>query len=139
MSKLDGKIDLIIDKIIDGETYRKIANDLGVGLSTLHDYLNKGEHSARTRGALDYSASTYADKAESTLIEAEGTKEELIRARELAQHYRWKAGKRAPKKYGDKIDVTSDNKAIGQVDLSHLTFEQLKELANDKGNDTPTS
>ena len=52
---------------------------------------------------------------------------------------KWVASKLKPKKYGDKVDVTSDNKAINQLDLSHLTFEQLKELANDKGDDTTSS
>lgn len=113
-SNLDGKIESIIDDIINGLTYRQIAEKEGVSLSTFHDYLCKPEHSARVRLALDVSASTYADKAEEVLQQAEGTKEELMRARELAQHYRWKAGKRAPKKYGDKIDVTTEGEKISQ-------------------------
>jgi hypothetical protein len=46
-----------------------------------------------------------ADLAESILRNAEGSKEELMRARELAQHYRWKAGKMNPKAYGDRLEV----------------------------------
>lgn len=111
-SKLTPKVDEIIERIIEGATFKKIANECGVSVSTLHEFLSKPEHSARVKAALDLSASQYANKAEEVLQTCEGSKEEIMRARELAQHYRWMAGKRAPKKYGDKIDVTSDGEKI---------------------------
>lgn len=107
MSKLEGKIDTIIEMIIQGDSYRIVANYLEVPLSTLHDYTSKSEHSARVREALLYSASTFDDKAEQVLKDAASNSVEVQRARELAQHYRWKASKRAPKQYGDKLDVTT--------------------------------
>lgn len=105
-------VEEIISMLIDGKTYRKIADELNTPLSTLHDFTSKPEHSARVRQALEYSASTYADQAEEVLIKAEGNLVEIQRARELAQHYRWKASKRSPKKYGDKLDVTTDGEKI---------------------------
>lgn len=114
-SKLSDKVEEIIDLLIEGKTYRFIAEKYGVSLSTLHDFMNSNEHSARTRSALEISASSYADKAEEVLIQAERDKIEIQRARELAQHYRWKAGKRNPKKYGDKMDLTTDGEKISQV------------------------
>jgi len=112
MSKLDGKLDEIIEMLIDGDSYRVVAKKLNVPLSTLHDYTSKSEHSARVREALLYSASTFDDKAEQVLKDADSNLVEVQRARELAQHYRWKASKRAPKIYGDKLDVTSDGEQI---------------------------
>ena len=112
MSKLDGKIDEICEKLIAGETYRNIASDLAVPLSTLYDYTSKPEHSARVKTALEFSASTYADKAEQVLLLAESDKNEITRARELAQHYRWHAGKRNPKTYGNDVDVTSGGEKL---------------------------
>lgn len=106
-------IEDIITEIVDGQNFRQMANKFNVPLSTLHDFINRAEHSARTRAALELSAAQYADKGEDVLLKCEGTKEEISRARELAQHYRWMAGKRNPKKYGDKIDMTTDGKAIG--------------------------
>lgn len=103
-------IDQIVGWLIDGKTYRQIANDLDVPLSTLHDFTSRDEHSARVCEALQISGDTYADKAEEVLKAAEGTKEELMRARELAQHYRWKAAKRYPKRYGDKLELANDPK-----------------------------
>lgn len=124
MGKLDGKIDEICEKLIAGETYRNIASDLDVPLSTLYDYTSKPEHSARVKTALEFSASTYADKAEQALLLAESDKNEIARARELAQHYRWHAGKRNPRTYGDKIDVTTKGEAITSFSVGFSKNEQ---------------
>ncbi len=70
---------------------------------TLHACLSSDEHSARTREALEISGSSYADKAEEVLKNAPKDKLELMRARELAQHYRWKAAKRNPIRYSEKV------------------------------------
>lgn len=102
---LENKIDEIIELLISGKSYRDIAEIMDVPLTTLHDFTSKSEHSARVREALEYSASSFDDKAEKVLIDAKGTIPEIQRAKELAQHYRWKASKRSPKKYGDKLDV----------------------------------
>lgn len=112
MSKLKGKLDDIIELLVKGKTYREIAESHSVALTTLFDFLHLPEHSARAREALELSADLYADKAEEVLKDAKSTMTEIQRARELAQHYRWKASKRAPKRYGDRLDVTSDGKAI---------------------------
>lgn len=113
MSKLEGKIDEIVELLLQGLSYRQIAERLDVKLTTLHDYTHRGEHSARVREALEYSAQTFDDKAEEVLLSAEGTKEEIMRARELAQHYRWKASKRNPRRFGDKLDLTTGGEKIG--------------------------
>ena len=111
-SMLDGKIDDIVEYLLEGYSFRQIAEKLKVKLTTLHDFTQRSEHSARVREALEYSAQTFDDKAEEVLLTAEGTKEEIMRARELAQHYRWKASKRNPRRFGDKMDVTTDGKEI---------------------------
>lgn len=106
------EINKVVSLIHDGLTYRKIAEELKMPLSTLFDSINNSEHSARVKEALKQSADTYADKAEEVLKEAKGTLVEIQRARELAQHYRWKASKRRPKDYGDKMDLTTDGEKI---------------------------
>jgi hypothetical protein len=112
MGSLEGKIDEIVEMLIAGDSYRAIAEKLDVPLSTLHKYTSTSEHSARAKEALLYSASSFDDKAEEVLLNAPGTLVEIQRAKELAQHYRWKAAKRAPKIYGEKIDVTSDGEKL---------------------------
>lgn len=108
-------IDHVCELIIDGKTFREIAKVYDCSISTLHNFLVKPEHAVRTRDALELSAATYANKGEQVLIEAEAISVEIQRARELAQHYRWMAAKRSPKKYGEKVDVTSGGETIKQT------------------------
>lgn len=106
-------LDDIIEKLVDGSTYRKIAEHVGVPLSTLFDFIHETpERSARVRVALETSAATYADKAEQVLIDADSDGIEMQRARELAQHYRWHASKRNPRQFGDKVDVTTGGEKL---------------------------
>lgn len=128
--KLEGKIDEIIDLLIDGKTYRQIAESYNVSISTLHYFLSLPEHHARAKTALSISADQYADKAEETLINAKATKEELMRARELAQHYRWKAAKRDPSRYGDKLAVEQSG-TVRNINLNtNLTPEDIKTISD---------
>lgn len=123
---LEGHIDDIVELILEGKTFREIASKKGVALGTLHSFITLDEHSVRVRNALEVSASSYADKAEEVLILAEKDSIEMTRARELAQHYRWKAGKRNPKKYGDKLDLTTKGDSLSKSeDLSSLSNDEL--------------
>lgn len=111
MSDLTGKIDTIIDLLIDGETYRSIAKLMDTSTSSLFRYMSLPEHSARVKTALALSAQMYAEKAEESLIKAESNMPEMQRARELAQHYRWAASKRDPKTFGDKLELSANVKS----------------------------
>jgi hypothetical protein len=121
-------IDKIIEMIIAGDSFRVMARKLKVPLSTLHDFTRNDEHSARVRNALEISAQTYEEIAEETLLNADASPYEMQRARELAQHYRWKASKRSPKKYGDKIDMTTDNKPLQQTIINVTSSESAEKL-----------
>ena len=110
--KLDEHIDKIIDGIIEGKTFRKIAEEFKVSLGGFHKFITSDEHSVRASTALSISASSYANKGEQVLLDAEKDKIEIQRARELAQHYRWMAGKRNPKKYGESSRIELDTKDI---------------------------
>jgi len=106
-------IESVITALIEGLTYRKIARINGVSLSALYDFLMKPEHSARVREAKDIAATTAADMAEEVLLDAGDSAIEIQRAKELAQHYRWKAKVLAPKRYGDKLEV--DQNVSGSI------------------------
>jgi len=105
-------IDIIIDMLIDGLTYRKIAESLKIPLSTLHDFVSRPEHFARAQTALNISAQTFDDMAEQILRDAKSDKNEIQRARELAQHFRWRAAKRNPQRFGEKVDVTTKGEKL---------------------------
>lgn len=121
-SKLEPQIDNIVEMILDGKTYREIAATLKCALTTLHDFTSKSEHHPRIREALEYSANTFDDQAEQVLKDAKGTLPEIQRARELAQHYRWKASKRNPARFADKIQTEHS----GQVSIKQITGMEVK-------------
>lgn len=101
--------DKAIELMEEGFSYADIAKKFKVGLTKFKKFIKEGEtRSARVREALDSSADTYADMAEQVLKDAPRDPIEMQRARELAQHYRWKAKVRRPKDYGDRVqnDVT---------------------------------
>ena len=110
--KHDHKIDSVIEALYEGKTFRTISTELDIPLSSLHDMLSRDEHFARARVALEASAQEYADKAEQVLKDAKSNLVEIQRARELAQQYRWMAAKRNPRKFSEKLDVTSDGKEL---------------------------
>jgi len=123
------KIDVVCELLIEGKTWKYIADVIGMPVSTLHGRItSNAEYSVRAMAAKELSAESYADKGEEVLKNAEGTREELSRARELAQHYRWMAGKRSPKKYGDKLDVTTDGRPLIQsiVTIDMTTSDDVK-------------
>ena len=112
MSRLDEHIEEILDLIIEGWTYREMADKFGVSLALMCKFLTQSEHLARANAARKLSGSIYTDKAEQALKNAPADQIEIARARELAHHYRWKASKVNPREFGDKLDVTSDNKPL---------------------------
>lgn len=106
-------IDKVCEMFIEGLKWKDIADHFNMPVSTLHYKVSANpEYFARAKEAREISAESYADKAEQVLIMAESNGVEIQRARELAQHYRWMAGKRNPKKYGDRVDVTTDGEKI---------------------------
>ncbi|MGI4798438.1 MAG: hypothetical protein ACRYF2_04080 [Janthinobacterium lividum] len=97
----------ILQRIAGGESLRSIcaAPDMPAE-STVRTWgasqIGFGE---QLRQAREASASHWDEQAERVLVEAVGTREELARAKELAQHYRWRASKYAPRDYGERVDL----------------------------------
>lgn len=133
MADLD--INKIVEHLIDGMTYRKIAEMYGVSLSTLHDAVTRSEHYARAKAALELSAQTYEDQAEQILIDAKLDKWELQKARELSQLYRWKARVRNPKKYSEKMFEEPEQSTESALTIPQLTdylYESSPDWMNDR-------
>ncbi len=132
-SKLDKHIDAIIDRLIEGKTYREIAKEFGVALGTVHKVLTSNEHSARASHALALSASHYANQAEQVLKDAEADKIEIQRARELAHHYRWMAGKRNPKRYGEASLLKLGNPDGEELKVNAIFSSDILNVPTDNG------
>lgn len=120
--KLEEHIEAIIDSITDGKTFRQIAEEFDCSLTHFHRFITNEEHSARVSTALAVSASSYANKGEEVLKDAKINKHpiEMTRARELAQHYRWMAGKRNPKKYGEAQLLKLGDHEGGEIKMNAI-------------------
>jgi len=109
----------VCERLIAGDSQSQIAAEVGVSIALLSTWLGSDpERSARAREARIAAARQFDEKAEFEL-RAASDPFTLAKARELAQHYRWKASKASPKEYGDKIEI--DQKTT----LVDLTDEQL--------------
>lgn len=109
--KLEGKLDDILDMFRDGYTFRAVCSKFGVSSRTMNKFLSLPENKDQYYAVLQESADAYVDKAEEVLLTAPADKNELYRARELAQHYRWLASKRNPKRFGDRLEVDQKTEA----------------------------
>lgn len=114
-------LDVIIPWLIEGKSYRTIAEHYGSPLATLHDFCNKttspdgiatnSPHS-RVQAALQTSADSYADMAIQVLLDAENKPtSEVNRANYLSCRYAWMCSKRNPKIYANTPDVNINNTA----------------------------
>ena len=96
-------IEAVCERLADGVTMTAIAEEIGVTVGKLSQWIaSDEEHSARAREARIHAARIWDEKALSVVEQAQDLFE-LQRARELAQHYRWRASKTAPKEYGDRV------------------------------------
>lgn len=97
--------------IAEGKSYRKIAEEVGCGLGRLYEWIElDAERSQACARAREQSAQTWDEKSVQCIEEAEDGFA-LMKAKELAVHYRWRAKAVNPKRYGDKQQVDMAVKA----------------------------
>ena len=117
--------------IISGLSLRKILDQEGMpSRDTVHNWiLNRGEFSDQYARACklrrEYKFEKLEDIAE--------TEEDVSRARLRVDVIKWQLSKEEPKKYGDKIDMTSDGDKLG-VNLSAEQAEQLIRARAERSN-----
>ena len=109
VNKFETLMNDICDMITQGNTLRSICKIIEMTEVSFQLWINKPEFSARITEARINSAAFIYDKGEQVLLDAPSDMVEISRARELAQHYRKKAGVMNPKKYGDKIQHSGDS------------------------------
>lgn len=138
-NKLDALgIDGLCDRIESGESITQIAESLGMLQKTVRDWVAADDtRSVRVRVSRELSADACDDQAERVLkdLQAGATPSEIARARELASHYRWRASKRNPKTYGDKLDLNHSGKIEMTDDQVQARIALL--LAKAGKNDAP--
>lgn len=113
-------IDSICSMFADGMTHTAIAAKAGVSHGNLSEWLAAdSDRSARAREARTHAARVWDEKALEAIEQAEDPFQ-LQRARELAQHYRWRASKTAPKDYGDKITAEHTGAGGGAIQVASV-------------------
>lgn len=99
-------IDTICDMIASQDlSYRAIAKEIGVHHNTMMVWLQSNGHSMRARASQAEAARYNDDEGLRVLqgLPADATPGQIAQARELASYHKWRASKRNPKDYGDKI------------------------------------
>lgn len=132
--KLDAfGIDAICAGILHPKPMHQIADEIGVSQGSLIAWLGATtERSARAKEARMQTAQMWDEKA-TRVVEEAADNFQLAKARELAQHYRWRASKIAPRDYGDKVAIggASDLPPVetsATLNVAGLSTEALAEL-----------
>lgn len=127
-------IDWICDRIADGTTRRDVCAEIGVERSTLRRWLALDP--ARQRqfdAALKEAAAAFEEMADEEIANASDPFE-LAKAKERGYHWRWRASKANPQRYGDKTEITGPEggplQTESTLNVSGLSTEQLRALAS---------
>jgi hypothetical protein len=98
-------IEAFVELVLAGQTMKDIAAQVGVSRGGLVHWLAADpDRSAQAREANMVSAAAFDDMAETAIMGATDALS-LAKAKELAQHYRWRASKRDVQGFGDKVGI----------------------------------
>ena len=124
----------IIDMIYNDHSYRQIAKKYEVDVKLILWFVSESPYSSRAKAALEASAEIAFDKAEEVLTEIKkGDDQAMItRQRELAHHYRKKAGVKNRYRFSDKIQQDINLSMQDSFVLKRLTATNDINVGNDK-------
>ena len=102
--------DTICERIMNGESLRSIVSDEGMPTrSTVHKWLDENKlFSDQYARAKDNQADTLADE----IMFIADNAEDVQKARLQVDTRKWIASKLKPKKYGDKLDMTTGGQKL---------------------------
>lgn len=116
------KVNAVISSIFDGLTLQKALKTHDCSASMFYKTLEKyPELQVNYAYAEKYNADVLAEE----IISIADSEENYGKARNQIDARKWLAGKRAPKKYGDRIDVNVE----GSIDLSAAIDAASKRIA----------
>lgn len=112
-------LDEICESLASCTTMTALAEQIGVSKGSLIAWIAEdADRSARTKDARNLAAIFWEERAEVVVLDA-ADEFDLKKARELAQHYRWRASKIAPRDYGDRLEV--ETKGMPMVIIKDFT------------------
>lgn len=119
-------VDEICERIAMGESLLRITQDSHMPdrvqvFRWIHKYEEFRNKYARAK-------ENQADAYEEMMLDTARTEEDVARARLIVDTMKWTASKLKPKKYGDKLDLTSDGKALPTPLLGGVTIENKSNM-----------
>lgn len=117
--EIASRVDLLCEGVIEGKTLRQIAADMGLAAGTLLGYVGESPYAEQYARARDAAA----DLFESDILEAAhaASPETAAADRVKIDALKWVAARRAPKRYGDRIQ----NEHSGKINLADMTDDEL--------------
>lgn len=107
--------DEICDRIATGESLNTICQDLGIAYRAVLMWLRKyPEFMLKYMRARDEQADFYADELRDIAYNVPADKDAIEKAKLKSENLKWIASKLKPRKYGDKLDLTSDGEKLEQ-------------------------
>lgn len=116
------KVNAVISSIFDGLT---LVNALKLHDCSASMFYKTLEKYPESQLQYAYAEKFIADVLAEEIISIADTEENYGKARNQIDARKWLAGKRAPKKYGDRIDVNVE----GSIDLTHAIDAASKRIA----------
>ena len=106
--------DSICDRLSNSESLRKICEDetMPVKSTVLKWIRNSKELEDQYARAKEESTDTWADELIDLIKDTKEDSNAIQKARLQIDTMKWLMSKQKPKKYGDKLDLTSDGKAL---------------------------
>lgn len=125
---LNANAELIAELIINGWSYFKIADKLGVSSTSFFDWKRNSEFTPLIEMAIEESAERDVEKSIQILQEPAGEKEmaDVQRRRALSDALRWRASKRNQKRYGKQDTNTNVTVNVETPDNKSEFFDLLK-------------
>lgn len=110
-------IEAVCDMLRDGANFQRVGKRAGVSKKTVWRWVHESAVREKdVKRALEEAAEAFDQEAEHVLR----TMKDVSRARELANHLRWRARARNPRVYSEKHQIGLDDDT-----LKHLSEEQI--------------
>lgn len=126
--KLNAKgVEQICLDIASGISFNQMSKQLDISMGSLLAWVEADpDRSARIRAARAQSAKFWDEKAEEEIRAAKDPLE-MVKARELAHHFRWRAKVVAPREYGDKVTQEHTGSGGGPVSVAAVNMKGLSD------------
>ena len=129
----------ICEQIAQGKSLVNICGELDISYTQVMVWLSKyPDFTDKYARAREAQADWYADEIISVIDNAKSDRNEIERAKIKIEALKWVASKLKPKKYGDKLDLTSAGERIEQPIYGGLSVPKKSPIEGQVVKSAPT-